>query len=87
MTSNLYQLKPGALAEIVELEQSIPQQQRRRLIDLGFLPGTKIQTEIDNPFGGIKAYMIRGTLVSLRSDQSKKIKIEIIDETKPDTIK
>ena len=43
---------------------------RRRLMDLGFIEGTKIRCVRISPFGDPKAYYVRGTVIALRKEDS-----------------
>lgn len=52
---------------------------KRRLEDLGFIKGSKIKCEFSSPFKDPIAYLIKGSLIALRKDDSKYIKV-IIDE-------
>jgi len=38
----------------------------RRLADLGFVPGTRVECELVSPAGDPAAYRIRGALIALR---------------------
>jgi Fe2+ transport system protein FeoA len=49
---------------------------RRRLLDLGFLPGTDVEAVMMSPAGDLTAYRIRGAKIALRSDQARQIAIE-----------
>ncbi len=49
---------------------------RRRLLDLGFTPGARVEVERTGPFGDPRAYKVRGTLVALRHEQAEHILIE-----------
>ena len=60
-------------AEIVRLDDRCQGFTRRRFLDLGLTPGTKIFPELDNSFGDPRAYRVRGTLIALRSDQAEDI--------------
>ena len=46
---------------------------RQRLMDLGFVPGTKVQCVLISPFGDPKAYFIRGTVIALRKKDSSTV--------------
>lgn len=48
---------------------------KRRILDLGMIEGTKIKPVFKSPLGDPTAYEVRGTLISLREEESKKIKI------------
>lgn len=49
---------------------------RRRLLDLGFIPGTIIKAELSSPFQDPIAYKIRNALVAIRKSDSKNIIVE-----------
>jgi DtxR family Mn-dependent transcriptional regulator len=49
---------------------------RRRLLDLGFTPGARIELERTGPFGDPRAYKVRGTLIALRHEQADHILVE-----------
>ncbi|MDN5745706.1 MAG: ferrous iron transport protein A [Nocardioidaceae bacterium] len=49
--------------------------QRRRLMDLGVLPGVEIVAAGTSPLGDPTAYVIRGALIALRRVQAKNIHI------------
>ena len=50
------------------------------MMDLGILPGTVIQAEMDSPSGDPTAYRIRGALIALRDDQADLIRIKSMQE-------
>lgn len=43
---------------------------RRRLMDLGFVPGTKVECLRRSPAGDPTAYLIRGTVIALRREDA-----------------
>lgn len=49
---------------------------RRRLLDLGFVPNTKILPVFKSPSGDPIAYEIRKTLIALRREDSKLITLK-----------
>lgn len=53
---------------------------KRRLMDLGFIEGTRVQCLYRSPAGNPVAYMIRGTVIALRKDDSARI---IIGSVRP----
>ncbi|MDO4554635.1 MAG: fused ferrous iron transport protein A/B [Lachnospiraceae bacterium] len=46
---------------------------KKRLLDLGFAPGTQVECLLKSPFGDPSAYWIRGTLIALRKEESSLI--------------
>ncbi len=46
---------------------------KRRLFDLGFVPGTLVECVQTAPFGDPKAFLIKNTVIALRCEDSSKI--------------
>lgn len=76
----LDQLKPGEKGEVLLISQGCRGQQRRRLMDLGIVPGSIISAEMRSLPGDPTAFNIRGTLIALRRDHSSQIYIRRIKE-------
>lgn len=55
---------------------------RRRMLDLGMIPNTLIESLRKSPAGDPIAYEIRGAVIALRSEEASKILIEAIDTSK-----
>jgi Fe2+ transport system protein FeoA len=70
----LDQLPMDAAARISGL--TVEGEERRRLMDLGFLPGTSVSVEMGNPLGDPRAYRVMGGVVALRREQANGILIE-----------
>lgn len=71
----LADLTLGQPALIAKLD--FDKQERWRLEDLGFLPGTCIVPELSSPSTDPIAYRVRGAMVALRSEQAEKIYVEL----------
>lgn len=76
--TTLEQLSIGKCATVKSLE--IEGIKRRRLQDLGFIEGSRIEAVYQSPAGNPVAYLIRGTVLALRREDAKKIQITM--ETK-----
>jgi len=63
-------LPVGQDAEIVSLSPTCQGLTRRRLLDLGFTPGTRLRPVLQTFAGDPRAYRVRGTTIALRRDQS-----------------
>lgn len=74
-TVSLSVLPIGAAASIVGIAEECQGAERRRLLDLGFVPGTIIVGELISPGGDPTAYLIRGTLIALRRAQARWIQV------------
>lgn len=63
-------------AIIVGLSPSCRGALRRRLMDLGFVKGSRIAIDMKSPMGNPVAYVVRGTAIALRHDQAQYILIQ-----------
>jgi DtxR family Mn-dependent transcriptional regulator len=72
---SLTSLKVGEVAEVVSISPRTRGVERRRLMDLGILPGTKIEIEMASPSSNPTAYRIRGAVIALRQSQAEDIRI------------
>ena len=69
-------LAPGEAAHVVALSPTCRGAQRRRLLDLGIVPGTRIVHELAAPGGDPMAFRIRGALIALRRDHAALIHVD-----------
>jgi len=69
--NTLKDLKPGQSAVVSSLLSagSI----RRRFLDIGLIPGTVVKCLLKSPAGDPTAYMIRGAVIALRSEDSSAV--------------
>lgn len=72
----LAQLRPGQAATILALSPALRGAERRRLLDLGFLPGTHLEVVLRSPAGDPTAYRVRGSLIALRGDQARHVRVQ-----------
>lgn len=68
-------LGPGEEGIVVRVGGQVQGAQRRRLLDLGVVPGTVIRAELSSMSGDPMAYRIRGAVVALRRVQADDIVI------------
>ena len=73
----LDQLQPGSTARVVALSST--GLNRRRMMDLGILPGTEIAVGFTSPMGNPTAYQVRGSLIALRQSQAREIQVTLDD--------
>lgn len=71
-------LPDGVTARVVGLTVSGPE--RRRLMDLGFVPGALVEVEMANPLGDPRAFRVMGGVVAVRREQARQILIEPLVE-------
>ena len=48
----------------------------RRLLDIGLIPGTKVECVLISPAQNPKAYMIRGAVIAIRNEDALNIDVE-----------
>jgi DtxR family Mn-dependent transcriptional regulator len=67
--------RQGEIVTVTGIFPSCQGPQRRRLLDLGVVPGTEITAELVSTGGDPVAYRIRGALIALRRDQARWIEV------------
>lgn len=72
-------LRQGQGAKVAGLSRACRGAERRRLLDLGFVPGTAVLMEMRSPSGDPTAYRVRGALVALRKEQANLIQVQAGD--------
>jgi DtxR family Mn-dependent transcriptional regulator len=72
----LTEIKIGEVAKVLSISPRIRGVERRRLMDLGILPGTDIEIEMASPSGNPTAYRVRGAVIALRQSQAEDIRIQ-----------
>lgn len=50
---------------------------KRRLLDMGLVKGTEITPILISPSGDPRAFLVRGTIIAIREEDAKNIKINI----------
>lgn len=69
----LERLTDGAAARVEGLSPSCRGALRRRLMDLGFVRGSRVSVGMRSPMGNPVAYVVRGTAIALRREQARQI--------------
>ncbi|MEK3992972.1 MULTISPECIES: FeoA domain-containing protein [Robertmurraya] len=72
----LSEAKKGDSIRITKLE--ISGVMRRRLLDLGFVPGSIVEVLRKSPMGDPIAYRVSQTIIALRKEESNRIEGELI---------
>lgn len=68
---NLSLLKTGQTGRVKEI---LPcGDMRRRLLDIGLIPNTVVECVGKSPAGDPKAYLIRGAVIAIRSEDCRNI--------------
>jgi DtxR family Mn-dependent transcriptional regulator len=68
-------LNAGEVAEVVRISPACRGRERRRLMDLGILPGTRVEYDRRGLTGGLTSYRLRDTVIALRAEQTEMISI------------
>jgi ferrous iron transport protein A len=76
----LDQLAADAVATVTSLTNEGVE--RRRMLDLGILPGARVEVVMKSPLGDPVAYRIRGATVALRRDQARQIRVTLAEKDK-----
>jgi DtxR family Mn-dependent transcriptional regulator len=76
----LTSLNEGEAGVVVGISKNCRGIQRRRLMDLGIVPGTVISAELKSASGNPTAYNIRGAMIALRKDQASLVHIRRLDK-------
>ncbi len=76
----LNQLPEGASGEIVSLNSvgSV----RNRMLDLGLVPQTLVTAVHRSPLGDPVAFLVRGTVIALRAEESQQVLVKLIADEK-----
>jgi DtxR family Mn-dependent transcriptional regulator len=72
----LSSLAPDETATVVGISAACRGAERRRMMDLGIVPGTEVRAELQGPGGDPTAYRIRGAVIALRRRQAERIQVE-----------
>jgi len=72
-TASLAELLLGEAAEVAGLSERCTGLGRRRLLDLGFTPGARVEAVLGSPQDSAHAYRIRDTLIALRKEQAEQV--------------
>lgn len=73
---NLAEVAEGESARVLAIHPGLQGPQRRRLLDLGLVPGTRVEAELTSASGDPVAFRVRGALIALRKDQAQWILVD-----------
>lgn len=77
-TSTLVDLRRGdaAILDCIDL----PGEDARRLMELGFLPGTRITAGFSAPGGDPRVFQVDGSEIALRRETARRLKIRFVEK-------
>lgn len=70
----------GDAGRVVGISPALRGVERRRMLDLGLVPGTEVRVVRPAPGGDPVAYRIRGAVVALRRQQAEQIRVERLQD-------
>ena len=65
-------LNKNGIIDKIECDEGI----KRRLLDMGLVKGTNIVPILVSPSGDPRAFLVRGTIIAIRKEDAKNIKIK-----------
>lgn len=74
--TTLDRLPVGGRALVARL--TAPEDRRRRLLELGFVPGGKVEAIQESPWGDPVAYSVCGAVIALRRMDARQIAVHRI---------
>ncbi len=75
----LSDLKVGEKGTVLGIGKSVRGQQRRRLLDLGLVPGTEVSAQIQSLGGDPTGYRIRGATIAIRRNHASQVFIKDVN--------
>ena len=75
MTQTLNTLPQGCAAVVSAV--ATPGAMRRRLLDIGLTPGTRVEALYRSCIGDPTAYLVRGSVIALRSADARTIFVTV----------
>jgi ferrous iron transport protein A len=75
---SLDDLLPGASGVLARIE--LPEADATRLMEIGFLPGARIEAARSAPGGDPRVFRVDGTEFSLRRDTARRLLVEVATE-------
>ena len=71
--ANLVDLRRGDAAILESID--LPGEDARRLMELGFLPGTRVTAGLSAPGGDPQVFQVDGSEIALRRETARRVKI------------
>jgi ferrous iron transport protein A len=74
-SGTLVDLRRGDAAILAHID--LPGDDARRLMELGFLPGTRVTAGLSAPGGDPRVFQVDGSEIALRRETARKLKVHI----------
>jgi ferrous iron transport protein A len=81
LSATLVDLRRGDAGILQKID--LPREDARRLMELGFLPGTRITAGLSAPGGDPRVFQVDGSEIALRRDTAKKLTVHLDRAVKP----
>jgi len=75
LLSSLVDLRQGDAAVLDRID--LPGDEARRLMELGFLPGSTITAGLSAPGGDPRVFQVDGSEIALRRETARKLKVKL----------
>ncbi len=75
MTISMSELTRGQVGRVLDLQ--VEGGARERLVDLGLLPGARIERVMASPAGDPICYRVRGAMIALRNSDTRQVRLAI----------
>ncbi len=76
--NNIYSLTDLAVGQSAKISKLLSEgTMRRRLQDIGLIEGTGVECVLKSPGGDPKAYLIRGAVIALRSEDAENVLVSV----------
>lgn len=75
MTISMSELACGQVGRVLDLQVSGGA--RERLVDLGLLPGARIERVMASPAGDPICYRVRGAMIALRNSDTRHVRLAV----------
>ena len=82
LLASLVDLRKGDAAILDRID--MPTEDARRLMELGFVPGTRITAGNSAPGGDPRVFQVDGSEIALRRDTARRLKVRPDKHAKPD---
>jgi ferrous iron transport protein A len=79
--TSLLDLRKGDAAVLDYID--LPDDEARRLMELGFLPGIRITAGMSAPGGDPRVFQVDGSEIALRRETAKLLKVKLIPKARP----
>ncbi len=82
LSATLVDLRRGDAAILDRID--LPVDDARRLMELGFLPGTRVTAGLSAPGGDPRVFRVDGSEIALRRETARRLKVRIEKASKRD---